>query len=76
MQVQIHLLKRFCMCWISDPLETDQIIPMPMETAQPANDVLGPERGIQQPETVQLTQPLAVLHISPCVPAHNVHDER
>ena len=37
---------------------------MAMETSQPANDVLGPERGIQQPEAVQLTQPLAILHIS------------
>jgi hypothetical protein len=37
---------------------------MAMETPQPANDVLGPERGIQQPEAVQLTQPLAILHIS------------
>jgi hypothetical protein len=27
---------------------------MPMQTAQPANDVLGPERGIQQSEAVQL----------------------
>jgi adenosylmethionine-8-amino-7-oxononanoate aminotransferase len=34
-----------------------------MQTAQPTNDVLGPERGIQQSEAVQLPQPLAVLHI-------------
>ena len=37
---------------------------MAMETAQPADEVLGPERSIQEAEAVQLTQPLAVLHIS------------
>jgi hypothetical protein len=37
---------------------------MAMETAQPADDVLGPERSIQEAEAVQLTQPLPVLHIS------------
>ena len=36
---------------------------MPIQIAQPTNDVLGPERGIQQSEAVQLPQPLAVLHI-------------
>jgi hypothetical protein len=55
---------------------TDQIIPMPMQTAQSANDVLGPERGIQQPKPVQLTQPLAVLHISLDLLARAEHDGR
>ena len=42
---------------------------MAMETAQPADDVIGPERSIQEAEAVQLTQPLAVLHIT-LAPGH------
>src|SRR5260221_4334197 len=37
---------------------------MALETTQPADHVLGPERSTQQPKTVQSLDPLAVLDVS------------
>src|ERR1700756_280146 len=37
---------------------------MALEAAQPADHVLGPERGAQYPPAVELLKPLAILHVA------------
>src|SRR6266576_1073149 len=64
MKVQVHLLQRLLHVLNLRCSGRNQVKAMALETTQPADHVLGPERSTQQPKTVQSLDPLAVLDVS------------
>ena len=64
MQVQVHLIERLLDVLDPHGPAFDQALAMALQGAQPANGVFGAKRCPEQSVTVQLLQPLAILHVA------------